>query len=122
MAKTQASPDKSGVTPSMGDVITSIEHEAYKRATSNKKEPAGNGGFFVYIGPSIIGVIQSGAIFRDDSPEDKHALTAAIARIPEIKPLLIPGTQLAQARVKLKTPGNALNVSYNKLVSTLKSQ
>lgn len=126
--------NKPGGTPDEADVIESIAHEAFTEATaipaptmSPKNKPAPNkksaeekpGGFLVYIGPSILGVIQSGAIFTDDN--DAAAKTAA-EKFPLIKSLLVPGRRLAADRIKVKTPGNALYENYRKLAALVKSK
>lgn len=127
---------KPGLTPDVGDVIESIEHEAFagaidiptpapeasvenKPAPTKKTADEDHGGFFVYIGPSILGVIQSGAIFTDCNAA---AIKAAITKYPLVKKLLIPGRRLAVDRVKTKTPGNSLYENYRELAAQVKSK
>lgn len=120
--------------PGVADVIESVEREAFTEATatpgpapkSAKEKPAPKkkaaegkpGGFLVYIGPSILGVIQSGTIFAGDGDA---AVKAAVEKFPLVKALLIPGHRLAADRIKVKTPGNSLYENYRNLAALVKS-
>lgn len=65
-------------------------------------------GFYCYIGPSITGLIQHGAIYRGTRDAAVSAAAAAIRKYPLIKTLIVSGDKLPEARLKAKTPGNAL--------------
>ncbi len=94
-----------------------------KNTTPKQKESAGDsGGFCVYLGPSIRGVIQSGAVFKGTKEDIIALLPAAVSVAPLIAKLIVPGETLAEDRIKVKTAGNLLNVNYNKLVTSLKSK
>ena len=71
-------------------------------------------GFYIYIGPNIKGLIQTGTIFRGDR-ENALRTAAAIERYPLVKTLIVSGDALPSARLKVKTPGNALYANYQKL-------
>ena len=71
-------------------------------------------GFWIYIGPNIKGLIQTGTIFRGDR-ENALRTAAAIERYPLVKTLIVSGDALPSARLKVKTPGNALYANYRKL-------
>ena len=71
-------------------------------------------GFYIYIGPNIKGLIQTGTIFRGDR-ENALRTAAAIERYPLVKTLIVSGDALPAARLKVKTPGNALYANYHKL-------
>lgn len=71
-------------------------------------------GFYIYIGPNIKGLIQTGTIFRGDR-ENALRTAAAIERYPLVKTLIVSGDALPSARLKVKTPGNALYANYRKL-------
>lgn len=72
-------------------------------------------GFWCYIGPNIKGLAQSGSIYRGSKENALQALAGAIEKKPEVKALLVPGEELAGARVKVRTPGNALYEAYRKI-------
>jgi len=72
-------------------------------------------GFCVYIGPSITGVIQSGTIYRGDKMQVLARLGGVIEKYPPVSTLIVSGDALPEARVKVKTPGNLLYVTYSRL-------
>lgn len=74
-------------------------------------------GFCAYIGPTIMGVIQSGTIYRGTKEKVVASLSNTIKKYPLIEPLIVTGGSLPDAKNKVKTPGNYLFVQYNKLVS-----
>ena len=89
---------------------------------NEKKSRAGTcpSGFYIYIGPTIPGLIQANTIYRGSR---EHALTdakEAIEKYPLIKTLIVPGDYLPVARLRIKTPGNALHANYVKLVEQVK--
>lgn len=78
------------------------------------KDTAETGGIFVYIGPTIRGVVQNGSIFRG-SEKDK-----VIERVDDkehVKRLMIRDVDLATAKEKLRKGGNSLSVAYCALLS-----
>ena len=87
-----------------------------QKAAPAKQEP----GFFVYLGPSIRGVIQTATIYEGTRAEVEEFLAGPIERYPRIKRLLVSGETLPEDRVKVKTPGNGLYAAYMKLVDELK--
>ncbi len=133
MAKNQSTPDKAGETPRVADAIESIERGAFEAAVAApepaeqktvpvKKSAEGKpGGFSVYLGPSILGVIQSGTVIADGDEYAQKMKDAAVSKYPLVKALLIPKDRLAADRVKVKTPGTALYENYKKLVAAVKS-
>lgn len=64
--------------------------------------------YCVYLGPSIRGAVQHGAIFKCSRDEACAQLADLIARWPRIRSLIVDGEQLSEARIQLKTPGNGL--------------
>lgn len=79
--------------------------------------PADGAGFCCYIGPNILGVVQGNTIMPGSVADAKKALAPAIEKYPLIRSLIVDGNDLAEARVKVKTPGNILYVNYHRLVS-----
>ena len=60
-------------------------------------------GFYIYLGPTIHGLIQ-----------------AAVRKYPLVKTLIVSGDYLPEARLKVKTSGNALHANYVKLAGQVK--
>lgn len=73
---------------------------------------------FLYIGPSIRGVIQEGAIYIGETREEALKGAAfAIERKPLVKSLIVPAEIATQERIKVKTPGTALYKCRERLLS-----
>ena len=75
--------------------------------------------FYVYLGPSIRGVIQKGSIYPGNRQEVVEALDSAIQKYPRICNLIVSGETLAADRISVKTPGTRLSTEYKKLVAEL---
>lgn len=92
----------------------------------NTKEPedtitANDGGFCVYIGPTIVGVIQKGSIFRggkDEVLKNNFIVSKAIEKCPGIASLIVSGKTLSEDRIKISTPGNLLYENYMRLAKS----
>lgn len=85
---------------------------------TGEKKPDGNAaGFCVYLGPTILGVIQSGTIYPGDREKALAAIAPAVERYPTIAHLVVTGDTLPEDRIKVKTPGNLLYVHYRQLAS-----
>lgn len=85
-------------------------HALGKRTETNRS------GFCIYIGPNLAGLLQSGAIFRGGCEEVLRQAADAVEKRPLAKTLIVPGDQLPLARLKVKTPGNALYENYRRLM------
>ena len=72
-------------------------------------------GVYVYIGPNIKGLIQTGSIYRGTREDAHKAAAAAIEKHPLVKTLIVSGDALPEARLKVKVPGNVLYANYKKL-------
>ena len=96
--------------------------EAVEAIEEEKAEPVKTDGFFVYLGPSISGVIQNASIYKGTRAEVEQFLAGAIERFPRIKQLLISDETLPEDRAKIKTPGNLLNEIYKKLAADVKKK
>jgi len=81
-----------------------------------------NEDFFVYLGPSIRGLIQNGDIFKGDREKVMEDAKAAIDRFPLIEKMLVPGETLFKARVQIKTEGTALYAYSKKLRAQVAAQ
>ena len=84
-------------------------------AAAPKAAEANKSGFYIYIGPNIKGLIQTGSIYRGDREHAHQMAAAAIEKHPKVKTLIVAGDALPEARLKVKTPGNALYVNYRKI-------
>ena len=85
-----------------------------KKKPAAPKKVADTGGFCVYLGPTMMGVIQRGTIYRGGRKEvlDSPA--------PVIASLVVSDETLPADRIKVKTPGNLLYVNYHKLAKGMK--
>ncbi len=86
---------------------------------SAEKNP---GGFCVYLGPTILGVIQHGAVIGDNDEYAQAMKEAALKSYPLVASLLIPKGRLAADRANVKTPGTALYEAYRQLAAALKTK
>lgn len=75
--------------------------------------------FCMYLGPNIVGVIQTARVFRGSKYEVCQQLADAIEKYPGIKDLIIPGSRLTEDRPKISTPGTLLNDAYIKLAKSV---
>lgn len=88
-----------------------------KQKVAPKQNPSAEGGFCVYLGPTIVGVIQNGTVIHGSREEALASVSGAIKKYPLIATLIVAGDTLAEDRIKVKTPGNWLYVNYHKLRS-----
>lgn len=90
---------------------------AAKKKSTSKKPDGEAAGFCVYLGPSLRGVIQSGAVYKGSKASVLKEIAPALERYPLIASLVVTGDTLPADRIKVKTAGNLLNVNYKKLAS-----
>lgn len=74
-------------------------------------------GFCAYVGPTLLGVIQNGTVFDQPKSAIIKGLAPVIAKHPLIEKLIVPGDNLAEAKLNVKRPGNIMYVNYHKLAS-----
>lgn len=72
-------------------------------------------GVFVYIGPTVRGIIQNGSIYRGTRKGVLAKLAFAINKYPKIERLLVRDTELAEAREKINNGVNSLSVAFRAL-------
>lgn len=87
--------------------------EQAKATLPRRKEPV------VYLGPHIKEVVNAGTVFTKGLPEH---LSQAVEEMPEIGELLIPLSQVVEARKKLSIPGSSLGIFYNKAKTYTKGE
>lgn len=83
-----------------------------KSASVKKK-----GGFCVYLGPTIIGVITYGKVFRGTKDDAYKSAAFAIDKNPLIKKMIVTSDTLVEDRIKAKTPGNLLYEIYQQILT-----
>ncbi len=74
---------------------------------------------YIYIGPSIRGLIISGSIFRGTKKQVVSMLSGVFEKYPKAERLLVPSEELAEARKKVKLEGNSLSNAYRTLLSDM---
>jgi len=82
-----------------------------------KQTKADDTKFCVYLGPTIHGVVQEGTVYQGNRKAVEAVLSAAIEKYPLIAKLIVTDKTIAVDRIKVKTAGNVLNMSYVKLAS-----
>ena len=76
--------------------------------------------FFMYLGPSILGVIQKASIYSGTREDVEKLLAPAIAKFPRIRALLISGETISVDRVNVTKPGTRLYAEYHRLVNEVR--
>lgn len=101
----------------MAKKTTDAPAAATGNAENGKKSRAGTcpSGFYIYIGPNIKKCIQTGTVYKGTRANALKKAEAAIKAHPLVKNLIVSGDALPEARIKVKTPGNALYANYKKL-------
>ena len=85
-----------------------------------KKKPAAPKKVADTGGPTMMGVIQRGTIYRGGRKEVLDSLAPVIEQHPLIASLVVSDETLPADRIKVKTPGNLLYVNYHKLAKGMK--
>lgn len=75
-------------------------------------------GVFIYIGPSIRGIIQKGSIYRGTRANVLASLAFAIEKYPKIERLIVADTDIVSAKQKITVGGNSLSNAYRTLSDT----
>lgn len=90
-------------------------------AVKNKKpapvpDAHSEAGWCVYLGPTIIGKIQTGTIYQGSRAEVLDRLAPVISEHPQVASLVVTSDTLPVDRIKVKTPGNLLYENYRKIL------
>lgn len=94
-----------------------VNRKASAKSKAKTANPDATGdGVFVYIGPSILGLIQTGTVYTGTREHALKEAGRAIAKNPLIQTLIVPGSTLAVDRQKVRTPGTALYNNYQRIV------
>lgn len=91
-----------------------------EKPTEPAKEEAAKPSFFVYLGPSIRGYVQNGAIYKGSRADVEKKLALQIEKYPRIKRLLVSDLTIVEDRVNITKPGTRLYAEYKKFVAELK--
>lgn len=75
---------------------------------------------YIYLGPSIRGVIITGSIYTGDRKQVLEKLKPAIEMYPKIEKLVVADNEIAAAKEKIRTSGNSLYAAYNALLTATK--
>ena len=102
--------------------VVEIAAEAVSDSVTTKADlPAEEkAGIFVYVGPSIRGVITNGSIRRGKKSEIFAALGERGENYPQIKRLLVSDSELARVREKLAKGEGAISAVYQALEKQIK--
>ena len=82
------------------------------------KKTAVKDGVFIYLGPSIRGVIQKGSIYRGTRESVLSSIAFAIEKYPKIERLIIADSEIVSAKKKIAVGGNSLSSAYRELSDT----
>lgn len=80
-----------------------------------KKKKGKSKSFCVYLGPTIISLINRGTIYSGTKEAVLKTLTYELSKQPLIADLIVDGDALPEALVKVRTPGNLLYENYRKI-------
>ncbi len=72
---------------------------------------------YVYVGPSIRGVIQTCTIYFGTEDEVLKKLAFAIEKYPKIKKLLVEGKDVANTRKLIHNGTSTYSIAYKELAS-----
>ncbi len=90
--------------------------KANAKAAANGAETLPEARIWVYIGPSIRGIVTNGSIHRGTRDEVLNELAVGIEKFPKIERFIIADRDLAKARERLRNGKGALSVEYDALV------
>ena len=99
----------------MNDTKVNQASDAPKNETApvEAKKPR-SCGFCGYIGPTVLGVIQSNTLY-DGDPADalkRPEVEIAVAKYPAIAKLIVPGNAMLDGKAKTKIKGEKLYEAY----------
>jgi hypothetical protein len=105
--------DEAIQTETVREAVETESTAADTGKTENTAESAS--GVWCYIGPNIKGVIQTGTLYIGTRTQALDEAAQAIEKKPGIQTMIVSGEALGAARIKVRTPGNALYAAYQKL-------
>lgn len=90
--------------------------KANAKAAANGAEVLSEARIWVYIGPSIRGIVTNGSIHRGARDEVLNELAVGIEKFPKIERFIVADRDLAKARERLRSGKGSLSVEYDALV------
>ena len=93
---------------------------SFKRTNKENVSAPDERRVFIYLGPSIRGVIITGSIYTGDRKQVLDKLKPAIEMYPKIERLVVADNEIAAAKEKIRTSGNSLYAAYNALLTATK--
>lgn len=94
-------------------------NEDKKESGRNAADVGTASGPIVYIGPSIRGVVQTSAIFKNGL---SSAMKQKVKEIPLLREMLIPAADLGKKRREMRVKGSATRSCYDRVVELLKNE
>lgn len=94
-------------------------------AAVDNPDPAGSESepcVFVYLGPTIRGVITNGGIFAGTREEISKRFEKSIEKYPQINRLIVADIGVAKAREMLAKGEGAISVAYKKLAESINKE
>ena len=89
------SPAQTGAAASPAtDASLEASSQAPEVKTERRQHEVNNSGFYIYIGPTIRGVIQNGTIYRGTRAEAMEKAASAIEKYKLVKTLIVSGDAL----------------------------
>lgn len=105
-------------TASETETVVKSKSESHENKVSKENK---TDKIYVYIGPSIRGVVNNGRIFKGSIDGIKKELIAAVQingiedKMPKIERLLVQDKDLSSAKQKLSENGNVLSEAFKEL-------
>lgn len=72
---------------------------------------------FVYLGPTIGGLIQTGTIYKAKSKDDIADIALAVSKIPKIKQLIVQDINIRSTQAKLRDGNNAVSNAFKEIAA-----
>lgn len=70
---------------------------------------------FVYLGPTIGGLIQSGTIYMAKSKGEIKEIAIAVSKIPKIKQLIVEDINIRTTKARLNEGNNAVSNAFREI-------
>ena len=86
------------------------DNNTKQKKPAKKQEEAA--GVYIYVGPSIRGLVQTAAIYTGTPGEIGKKLKSALEAVPEIAELLVPASELNAAKAQLKARSGGIWAAY----------
>lgn len=104
--------DESGHDVELGEVSSENLKEVVPADVSDIAEPR----VFVYLGPSIRGIITNGSIHKGTRPEILKKFEGGIEKYPKIERLIVADRNVAEAKERLNEKKGSIYINYIELV------